>query len=115
MEVRNRNAQRVLEMVSASHRWPVPDSCTPACLKLRLFVDREIRGGLLKTLQESRVRAGNSNWPEPLRRAGMPVSSAIADDWIDLPIHQRVGAAIRDLMRSMLAGRVGARGHVLGG
>jgi dTDP-4-amino-4,6-dideoxygalactose transaminase len=115
VEIRNRNAQRVLEVVPASHRWPIPESCTPAYLKLRLFVEHGIRDGLLETLRERRVRAGNSNWPEPLWRDGMPVSSAIADDWIDLPIHQGVGAATRDLMRSILAGRFEERGHLLGG
>ncbi|MCP4743816.1 MAG: hypothetical protein GY871_16550 [Actinomycetales bacterium] len=106
VEIRNRNAQRVLESVPDSHRWPIPESCTPAHLKLRLFVEDGIRDGLLEALQERRVRAGNSNWPEPLERDGMPVASAIADDWIDLPIHQGVEAEIRELIRSTLAGPV---------
>ncbi len=113
VEIRNRNAQQLLASVPESHGWPIPRSCRPAHLKLRLFVEDGIRGELLERLRQLRVRAGNCNWPEPLQREGMPVSSAIADDWIDLPIHQGVEGSTLELMRSILSAQLDGRGDVV--
>lgn len=103
-QVRNRNAEFLLDGLDPDRVWHRPEGVPVSWLKLKVGFDTPDQATRISSaLQRNGLRAGRFNWSKPIGNpADSPVARATAERFIDVPVHQNLSTIQLEALRLAL-------------